>query len=59
METRLMEKQPEPLNLYVVEDYPNTCPIDGIYTDVVESYDGHTLERCLKCQTLFKFWDED
>lgn len=45
----------EPIDM-LVNDQPNTCPFDGIRTELLESRDEYTIEKCPCCYKLFNFW---
>jgi hypothetical protein len=42
-----------------IADYPNTCPEDGARTELVEQYSDHSVEKCLKCGELYRFWEDE
>jgi hypothetical protein len=48
----------EPIDLVIVEDFPNSCPFDGIRTEELESRDDYIIEKCPHCNKLFNFWIE-
>ena len=42
-----------------VPNYPNTCPYDGARTDLIEQFIDHSVEKCLRCDETYRFWDEE
>jgi hypothetical protein len=48
----------EPIDM-IAGDQPNTCPFDGSRTESLEQREDYTVERCLHCNRLFNFWQDN
>ena len=48
----------EPIDL-IAGDQPNTCPFDGARTELLETRDEFSIERCILCDRRFNFWSDD
>lgn len=41
-------------SLLICEDYPNTCPYDGVRTELFAA----NIETCPKCERIFEFVED-
>ena len=57
LKDRLMDNFKFPIDLVITED-PNSCPFDGLRTELLEIRDDYTVETCTHCNKLFNFWSD-